>query len=407
MVIGVHLSIKGDRLDQTLTQLAEIGKLPHGGVKRLAYSPEDIQAREYIQTLMQDAGMKVHIDAAGNLVGTYPGINPRLPALATGSHLDTVPTGGRYDGAYGVLAGIEIVKVLSEHHIRLNHSLQVIAFTDEEGGMIGSKAMLGLMPPLSYPTPDGSAIETCLQRLGGNWKHLASAKRTRQDIAAFVELHVEQGGILEAQNQQIGIVTGIVGQRRYTVTILGQANHAGTTPMSLRKDALIAAAKLILAVQSLAIGDSVATVGYLQVSPNAPNVVPGCVNLSVDLRDLDLEKLEGMVVALHNSGREIASFTETEIQITPILQVQPTLAVETVQTAIAQACQQLNLTYRFLPSRASHDAQEIGRFTDMGMIFVPSQGGISHAETEYTSPEQCTQGANVLLQTLLTLDSLY
>lgn len=404
--------VNGLRLNRSIAQLAQIGKLPNGGVSRVAFSPEDLLARQLVQSWMIEAGMTVRIDAAGNIIGTYAGVQAGVGALATGSHIDTVPVAGRYDGVLGVLAGIEVVRVLQENSIRLNHPLEVIVFTDEESSVIGCKAMAGtLVKDLDYyRRSDGTSMQTCLERIGGDWTKIATARRQAGEIAAFVELHVEQGGVLESTGDLIGVVKGIVGQYRYVVSVTGRPNHAGTTPMHLRKDALVAASQIVLAVNGLATvipGEAVATVGSFNVSPNATNIVPGKVDLSIDLRDLSQTHLDHLVRKLDLQLTEIAAATQTEIVMNQTLHVMPTLAEEKIQDAIAAACQQLGLSYTYLPSRAGHDAQEIGRFADMGMIFVPSLAGVSHAEDEYTSPEQCTQGTDVLLQTFLSLDQLY
>ncbi len=407
----VRLPINSDRLSRSIDELAEIGQLADGGVRRIAYSPEDLIARQRVQAWMASAGMTVRIDAAGNIIGTYPGQDPKLPALTTGSHIDTVPTGGRYDGAFGVLAGLEVVRVLHDRQLHLRHPLELIVFTDEEGSMIGSKAMAGhiVNNPDYYRRPDGEDIRTCLKRVGGNWEQLPSAARSRRDMAAFVELHVEQGPILESMGSQIGIVKGVVGQRRYQIVVTGQANHAGTTPMYMRYDALVAAAKLVLLVNEVGSvpGQQVATVGMLNVFPNAANVVPGRVEMSLDMRDLSAFHLDSLIEQVMQRATDIAEQTKTKIEIQPMLKTEPALAAEHIQRSITQTCKTLGLTYTHLPSRASHDAQEMATITDMGMIFVPSKAGLSHAEAEYTAPEQCTQGASVLLHTLLALDEYY
>lgn len=403
--------VNSDRLAQSVESLAQIGQIPQGGVRRIAYSPEDIQARNLVQHWMIEAGMSVRIDTAGNIIGRYPGTFPQAPALATGSHIDTVPNGGRYDGAFGVLAGLEVVRVLNEQQMRLAHPLEVIVFTDEEGSMIGSKAMSGKVnnDAAYYRRPDGTNIQTCLERVGGNWDRIEQSRRNSEDMAAFVELHVEQGPILESLGKQIGVVEGIVGQRRYIITVKGSPSHAGSTPMYMRQDALVAASGVVLAVNRLANtpGQQVATVGRMQVSPNAANVIPGLVEMSLDIRDLSSQHIDNLMEQLRLNIEAIAADTQTEIELQPSLHNQPALAEQNIQQTIAQVCEDLGLSYTHLPSRASHDAQEIANFTDMGMIFVPSEAGVSHAETEYTSPEQCTQGANVLLHTLLRLDHHY
>jgi N-carbamoyl-L-amino-acid hydrolase len=396
----------------SINSLAQIGQLPQGGVRRLAFSAEDVAARLQVTEWMQQAGLAVRIDAAGNLIGRYGGQDPQAAALATGSHLDTVPTGGCYDGSYGVLAGLEVVRVLQEKQMRLRHPLEVIVFSDEEGTMIGSKAMSGQLSrdPSTYSVADGTSIQACLQQIGGDWEGIAQVQRSRDQIAAFVELHVEQGPVLQHSGCQIGVVTGIVGQQRQIITVTGLANHAGTTPMSMRQDALVAAAQLILFVHQLACntpGDHVATVGSLQVFPNAANVVPGKVEMSLDMRDLCSDHLASLIRQVQQEMDRIASQTQTQFQWQPRLQVDPAPASPTLQTTITQVCRDLGYSHHLLPSRASHDAQDMARITDMGMIFVPSQGGISHNESEFTPSEDCVRGANVLLHTLLRLDQLY
>ena len=406
------LTINGDRLTDSINRLAKIGKQPSGCIRRLAFSPEDLQARYLVQQWMVEAGMRVRTDVAGNLIGTYPG-RYEAPALATGSHIDTVPSGGQFDGVLGVLAGIEVVRTLQENHLQLNRPIEVIVFTDEESTMIGSQAMAGtvlLEAPERYQPKPGDSIQACLEVVGGDWHQLTSAKRDRSQLAAFVELHVEQGAVLEKNRKQIGVVQGVVGIQRKMITITGQANHAGTTPMDARQDAMVAGGQAILAVRAIARkmpSQPVATVGYLTVSPNSVNSVAGRVELTVDMRDLSKAYLDEMLVQLQQMLDVIAEDTHTQIEIASLLCLEPTLAADAIQTTIATVCEYLDLSYCYLPSRAGHDSLEIGRITDMGMIFVPSQSGVSHSEAEYTTPEQCTQGANVLLHTFLELDKVY
>lgn len=408
-IAKAELLVNGDRLNQSIADLASIGQLSNGGVKRIAYSTEDVEARNLVQQWMKELGMEVKIDAAGNIVGKYAGKNPVANAIATGSHIDTVPCGGHYDGAYGVLAGLEVVKVLKENQIQLDRPIEVIVFTDEEGSMIGSKAISGrvVRDPEYYRRPDGTDIQTCLKRVGGNWDNIVQACRSLEDIAAFVELHVEQGPVLESMSKQIGVVEGIVGQRRFNITVKGSANHAGTTPMQMRCDALVAASQVVLAVNKIGLtpGQQVATVGKMKVLPNAANVVPGWVEMSLDIRDLSSLHIDSLLKQLRIRLEEIAVATNTQIRLNPCLHNEPALAEPYIQKAIALSCENLALSYTYLPSRASHDAQELAVISDMGMIFVPSKMGVSHDASEYTSPEECIQGANVLLQTLIRLGS--
>jgi beta-ureidopropionase / N-carbamoyl-L-amino-acid hydrolase len=411
------LTVSGDRLNANINRLAKVGRLPNGDICRLAFTPEILQARYLVQQWMVEAGMTVRTDAAGNIIGRYAGTVEGAPAIATGSHIDTVPSGGKYDGVLGVLAGIEVVRTLREHEIRLNHPIEVIVFTDEENTMIGCQAVAGTAKrsPEQYSlnaecAARYSTIEECLESVGGNWDELETAQRSDRDLVAFVELHVEQGAFLEKTGKEIGVVQGVVGMLRKAISIKGQANHAGTTPMDMRQDALVAAAQIVLAVQEIALSlpsQPVATVGFLAVAPNAVNIVPGQVDLTVDMRDLSQDCLNQMLDRLQQEIRTIATATDTEITLSPLLCVEPTLAAIAVQDAIAQVCQELGFSHCSMPSRAGHDSLEIGRITHMGMIFVPSQNGLSHSGQEYTSPEQCTQGANVLLHTLMRLDRLY
>jgi beta-ureidopropionase / N-carbamoyl-L-amino-acid hydrolase len=412
MTVLPLLSVNCDRLNRSLFQLAEIGKLPNDGVCRLAFSTEDMLARQLVQSWMVEAGMTVRTDAAGNIIGRYGGHSEQAAALATGSHIDTVPVAGRYDGCLGVLAGIEMVRTLNENHMRLHHPIEVIVFTDEERSVIGAKAMAGEIKegPHYYARLDGTSIQTCLEKIGGDWSTIATAKRDRTQVAAFVELHVEQGGVLEYHGTTIGVVDGIVGQYRFAVTVMGRMNHAGTTPMNLRKDALVAAAQVILAINKIAVhtpGDQVATVGFIEASPNATNTVAGKVDLRIDLRDLSQEHLDYLVTLMKQEFEAIATATGTQITMRETLHILPTLAACPIKNTIQQVCECAGFSYLLLPSRAGHDAQEMGRFTDMGMIFVPSKDGLSHSQDEYTAPEDCARGADILLQTFLALDEAY
>ena len=389
--------------------MAAIGLQNDGSVKRLAFTEDDCKARTLFREWLIAAGASVRIDAAGNLVGRIEGTEPGLPALVTGSHLDTVPTGGRFDGALGVLAGLEVIRSLKDQAISLRHPLEVVAFADEESTMVGCKGMTGVASgnTADYTCSNGQSISDNLPCIGGSWQQLSEARRSDDAIAAFVELHVEQGGILESRGDAIGLVEGVVGQRRFLVRIEGQANHAGTTPMDARQDALATAAQVILAVQELANnhpGDPVGTVGKLQLWPNAANVVPGQVELSVDLRDLSIEVLNELVEELEGRLNSISRASGCPISLLPQFSVDPTPAHLSVTDAIANAAQTLGLSCSALPSRASHDSQEMGRRWPMGMIFVPSRGGLSHSAAEFTSSRQCADGTAVLMQSLVRLD---
>ena len=398
-----------ERLMGSLTEMSAIGLQPDGSVCRRGFSAEDVEGRALLARWMREAGLQVRIDTAGNLIGRLQGLDPDRPALLTGSHLDTVPTGGRFDGVLGVLAGLEACRSLQDNGIHLQHDLELIAFADEESTMVGCKGMAGTAAsdPKAYATSNREPIEDNLARIGGHWPSLASARRSDDACAAFLELHVEQGGVLEQRGDAIGVVEGVVGQRRFSIQVDGQPNHAGTTPMTLRQDALVAASRIVLAVEAMARdhpGDPVATVGRLEVWPNAANVVPGSVALTVDLRDVSSAVLDQLVAALMQQLDRIGVETGCPIQLEPQFEVAPTTAAGGVMAAIASAAEDLGFSHSRLPSRASHDAQEIGRRWPMGMIFVPSRGGFSHSAQEFTSDEQCWAGTAVLLETLQRLD---
>ena len=396
-------------MQSALEQLATIGAQDDGSVCRRGFTPTDCDGRQLVARWMREAGLTIRVDPAGNLIGRLEGSEPGLPALVTGSHLDTVPTGGHFDGALGVMAGLEVVRTLQEQGQCLRHPLELIAFADEESTMVGCKGMAGTASddPADYATSNGEPIALNLERIGGHWPSLASARRDDDAIAAFLELHVEQGAVLESRGDAIGVVEGVVGQRRFRIRIGGQANHAGTTPMDLRQDALVTAAEVVLAIESLAAdhpGDPVATVGKLEVWPNAANVVPGAVEMTVDIRDLSPDVLQEMVDGLMAALERIGGRRTCSIALDPQFEVEPTPANALVMEAVADSASALGLRHSALPSRASHDAQELGRRWPMGMIFVPSRGGFSHSAAEYTSPQQCWAGAAVLLDALQRLD---
>ena len=310
---------------------------------------------------------------------------------------------------WGVLAGLEACRALQDQGLRLRHGIELIAFADEESTMVGYKGLTGTASddPGSYATSNGQPIQDNLARIGGHWPSLASARRSDEAYAAFLELHVEQGGVLEQRGDAIGVVEGVVGQRRFSINVKGQANHAGTTPMGLRQDALVAASRIVLAVEAMASrhpGDPVATVGRLEVWPNAANVVPGSVSMTVDIRDLSPAVLDQVVSSLEAELERIFNATGCPIRLEPQFQVEPTPADAMVMSTIASVATDLGLNWSGLPSRASHDAQEIGRRWPMGMIFVPSRDGLSHSAAEFTSDRQCVDGVAVLLETIQRLD---
>ncbi|MCW5969941.1 MAG: Zn-dependent hydrolase [Blastocatellales bacterium] len=403
------LRVNGRRLNTRLTELAQFGKTPEGGTHRLAYTEVDLAAREYSMKLMRDARLDVSIDAAGNIVGRRAGSEPSLKPLVIGSHIDSVPEGGSYDGQVGSMGAIEVAHTLADANTRLRHPLEVIIFQNEEGGTVGSIAIArGLAEKeLDLVSNSGKTIREGIRFIGGDPDKLSGAVRRKGDLAAYVELHIEQGGILHAGNIDIGVVEGIVGVYWWEVTIEGFANHAGTTPMNQRRDALLAAAKYIDAVNRIVTsvpGRQVGTVGRIQAFPGAYNIVPGRVLTTLGLRDLDAAKVRALFESIRTETRRIENETGTKFDFKQVNSSPPAPADERIRRIIDRSAKQLGFTTRDLPSGAGHDAQEIANLCPIGMIFVPSRDGISHSPREYSTPEDIANGANVLLHTLLALD---
>jgi N-carbamoyl-L-amino-acid hydrolase len=407
------LRVNRERLEQRIEKLAEYGKTPEGGVNRVAFSEEDIQSRNYILSLLQEAGLEIRIDEAGNIIGRMEGADPSLPTIAFGSHTDTVPHGGKYDGAVGVLGAIECVQVLSENGLKTRHPLEVIVFTDEEGGLIGSKAIIGTLTSdaLDVITHSGKTVREGIQVLGGNPEAMDKGVRKKGDFTAFIEIHIEQGNSLASKGIDIGIVEGIVGINWWDVTIEGFANHAGTTPMDKRQDALLAAARLIIAVNEVVTGEAgrqVGTVGRIEAEPGAPNVIPGKVVMSLEIRELSSEKIDSLFQKIQKAAEVIAKKTGTKISFSPIeATAVPSPTDPSIQRIIAEAAEDLGLSTIFMPSGAGHDAQNMAKIAPTGMIFIPSIGGISHSPKEFTPSNDIANGANVLLQTILKIDQKF
>jgi len=400
------------RIETRINQLATYGANTPGVMKRVGFSDGDIQVRKYIIGLMQAAGLTVTTDAAGNIFGRRKGKNNSLPYVAFGSHVDAVPDGGIYDGDLGVIGAIECIDILNQHHIETIHPLEVILFTDEEEGLIGSRVMTGhlSMAELNNTMNCGKTLRQGINDVGGNADELDKAKIESGSIAAFIELHIEQGGKLDIDNTNIGIVEGIVGMKPYTITIYGKANHAGTTPMKQRKDALLTAAKLIIAINEAALsmdGRQVATVGQIVVTPGGANVIPGKAVISLDLRDLSADKMNLIFNIIQHKADSIARLTGTEIIFIPKEVKEPVKTDKEIQLMIAKAAKELNLTAIYLPSGALHDTQDMAKLAPAAMIFVPSKNGISHSPDEYTSPEDMKNGINVLYKTILDADQTF
>ena len=396
-----------EALARDFAAIGEIGRSPLGGYDRIAYSAADREARDWLVGAMRELGLDVREDAIGNVIGRYPGTEARAP-IAIGSHTDSVPSGGNYDGILGILGGLAALRTVIANGVRLRHPIELIDFAGEEatmpGGTVGSRAMAGLLPPgaIDAPAFDGRTLGEHLRAFGLEPARIHEAQRPRSSFAAYLELHVEQGGVLEAEGISIGVVTGIVGIRRYTVTFNGAANHAGTTPMLGRRDALVAGAPYVSEVRRIAIEhEIVGTVGMLHVEPGAPSVIPGRVVFELEIRGLDPVALDAAETALAGSAAKMGA------EFTQISAKSPTESAREIMDCVDSACEELALPRRTMPSGAGHDAMCIAALAPQGMIFVPSRDGISHAPAEFTEHRDCVAGARVLLGTLLAADATF
>ena len=406
------------RLRADLEGLSLFGRPPGGtfqdGVSRLGYSDADVEGRRFVIGLMRGAGLDPHIDAAGNIFARRPGKDESLPPILFGSHIDSVPQGGNFDGDLGSLSAIEVIRVLNERRLTTLHPLEIVVWANEEGvafgnGLCGSRAVAGLLEADELSQVwNGVVKRDAIRKIGGDPDHIDAARREPGSLHGYFELHIEQGGRLEQAGVNVGVVEGIVAIDRYAVTVTGFANHAGTTPMPDRRDALVAAAQLTLAVREIVMrepGRQVGTVGQLAVSPNAPNVIPGVVKHTIELRDLSADKIAKLAEEIQARARQIAQATGTTVEVVRTSHHPAALAAPGMQEIVARAATDLGLSSVKMPSGAGHDAQSMARLAPMGMIFVPSVGGISHSPKELTTWEDCARGADVLLNAVLAADA--
>ncbi len=405
-----------ERLRKRLEDLSGFGRPAGGtfadGVSRIGFSDADVQAHEWLKSEMRAAGLEPRVDAAGNVSAIRPGTVAGLKPILFGSHIDSVRGGGNFDGDVGSMSSLEVMATLNEKGVKTRHPLEYVVWAAEESnygsGLHGSRMAAGLIEAGEFDrVQNGISKREAMKKLGGDAARIAEAKRAPGSFAAYLELHIEQGGKLDRAGVPIGVVEGIVTIDDYDVHVRGFANHAGTTPMAERRDALAAASQVVLAVQQIANGEAgaqVGTVGQMSVKPNAPNVVPGDVELTVEFRDLDGAKVARLGDALKQRCAEIAKATNTEIEVVFTSRHQGARATPEIQAAIEKAAASLSLKTMRLPSGAGHDAQAMATLGPMGMIFVPSVAGISHSPREMSRWNEIAQGADVLLATILRLD---
>jgi N-carbamoyl-L-amino-acid hydrolase len=402
------LRVNGARLNGWLAKFDSIGRTP-GGINRVAYSEADLAGRAFTLDLFREAGLNPRLDTAGNIIGRLEGTDRALKPILIGSHVDSVTDGGNFDGPVGSFGAIEVARSLREQGLRLRHPVEVVVWSNEEGGTVGSRCAIGHITPedLDKVARSGKTIREGIGLVGGNVTRLSDAVRQKGDVACYIELHIEQGGLLEKAGLRIGVVEGIVGLRWFEITITGFANHAGTTPMDQRQDAMLAAAKFTVAVNEAVRsvpGRTVATIGRMTVTPNTTNVIPGQVVLTVDLRDLDAAKIEHYTQRFEQLGQEIGTATQTKFGFTRTVDSAPAISDSQVMSWVDGAAVSLGFTRQRMPSGAGHDAQEMSRIAPMAMIFVPSVGGISHSPREFTKPGDVVNGADVLLNAVIAAD---
>jgi N-carbamoyl-L-amino-acid hydrolase len=407
------LRISGQRLWDTLCETAQFGAIPgtDRGMCRLTLSDEDIAVRRWFVAACEALNMRVTYDQVGTIYARREGSDPTLPPIAIGSHLDTQPTGGRFDGILGVLAGLELVRTLHDAGVVTRHPIEVIDWTNEEGArfapaMVSSGVFAGVFSvdyALGQTDRDGVTLGDALARSG----FVGDEVPGHHPLAAHFELHIEQGPVLENEGLEIGVVSGVQGIRWYDVTVKGQTCHAGTTPMALRRDALDAAARLALEIDAIGRsdpGESLSTIGLFQAYPGSRNTAPGEVRLTVDLRHPEVMGLDRMEAALGQSMMALEQELGVTITRTPVWSSPPVQFDPGVREAIARATQRLGFSHRTMLSGAGHDSVYTARVAPTGMIFIPCENGVSHNVAENITPEQAERGANVLLQAVLDYD---
>ena len=406
------LRVNGERLWQSIMSMAEIGPGEKGGSRRLALTDEDKQGRDLFVDWCKAENCEITVDDMGNIFARREGKNPALPPVCVGSHLDTQPHGGKFDGIYGVLSGLEVIRTLNENHIETEASIEVINWTNEEGSrfapaMVASGVFASLFEKdFAYgrTDSDGKTLEEELKRIG----YFGDQVCGEHPMGALFEAHIEQGPILERDNDQVGVVIGGQGQRWFDVVLKGQDSHAGSTPMPGRKDALVAASELIQSIQRIALDHGpygVGTVGEMKVSPNSRNTIPGEIFLTVDLRNPDDDVLKSMADIFLASCSDIESKHQVKVSAEEIWHCPPVKFDDECINAVAESADQLGYKNQRIVSGAGHDAIQVSTIVPTSMIFVPCEGGLSHNEEEHAEPDDLEAGCNVLLHAMLKIAS--
>ncbi|MFJ5763463.1 Zn-dependent hydrolase [Neobacillus sp. NPDC093182] len=404
--------INQDRIWDRLFKLSKIGKQKDGGITRLSFTKQERKAKDLVISFMKEAGLAIREDEVGNLIGRKEGRNINDPVVIIGSHLDSVPNGGNFDGPLGIIAGIEVLQTMNEKGIIPDHPIEVIAFTDEEGtrfglGMIGSRGIAGTLnnEQLQKEDEHGISISEAMKRVGLDPNNISRATRVKGSIKAYIELHIEQGKVLESENLPVGIVSGIAGPLWNKWTLMGEAAHAGSTPMQIRKDPLVAAAIILQFIEEEVKKhkNAVGTVGKILVKPGGVNVIPGLVEFTFDLREIDEKVRDEIEQNIISKANKICQERGIELFIEDLQRVAPAICSKEIQEIIENSCQKNEVHPFILPSGAGHDGMQLHPICPIGMIFVRSKNGISHNPEEWSSKEDCGISAIVLYHSILQL----
>jgi beta-ureidopropionase / N-carbamoyl-L-amino-acid hydrolase len=413
-----NIAINRRRLLRDLNAVSRIGIGDHGSVTRLVFSIKELRSRQFLIHQMRQIGLQIHIDQIGNIFGKLDGQNAKAPALLVGSHLDTVLHGGKFDGTMGVIAALEAARTLREQKIVLRSPVEVVCFVGEESSRFGYSTLGSSLVAGEVHAKDlahaadaqGNKLADILASMGIDRSNLRSMRRDPSTIKAYLELHIEQGPILEAQKKPIGIVTSIAAPTRFRVVFTGQADHSGTTPMEMRRDALVAASELIVAVEEICRryshmekGRVVGTVGAMKIEPGVINAIPGRAELSVDIRSITAEAKKRVVRLVQARIREIARRRKIRAEILPLREEDPVSLDKRLIRLLTECCESRNIAYEIMPSGAGHDAMQMAKVTPAGMLFIPSRRGISHSPLEWSEPEDICLGAQLLLDSIIRI----